>query len=383
MRLPGGRISAGALGAVTAAAQRYANGDVQLTSRGNLQLRGVATDARGAVAAGLVDAVVTAGLLPQPSHERVRNIVCSPCTGLLGGVADLRGLTRLLDEKLCAAGQLADLPGPFLMVLDDGSGDVVGLKADLGACAITADRVRLRVGALLVGPPMTHDEAANALIELATRFLPSTRAEGRTPPVWHVRELPLGGRELLPASWKVDPAPAGSRQPAPLGRLTQDDGQALLSVLVPLAVLTAAQATAVIEAARSGAGELIVTPWRTVLIPGMAPSRADQVASRLAEGGLELSANSPWRGITACTGAPRCAHGVGETRALAGSLADIRRTMLGPAAPVHVVGCERRCGSPTGLHTELLNVGAVVQISQGGNVVEVPRAAAAAAGARQ
>jgi len=382
LRLPGGRVSASALDAITAAAQRYANGDVQLTSRGNLQLRGVATDARGAVAAGLVDAVVTAGLLPQPSHERVRNIVCSPCTGLLGGLTDLRRLIQLLDEKLCAADDLADLPGPFLIVLDDGRGDVVGLKADLGVCAIAADRVRLRVGALLVGPTMSHDEAADALIELATRFLPFTRAPGRTPPVWHVRELPRGGRELLPASWQVDPVPPGSAQTVPSGRLTQDDGRSLLSVLAPLSVLTAVQAAAVIGAARSSAGELIVTPWRSVLIPGMPPSRAEEVASRLAEVGLELSANSPWRGITACTGAPRCAHGVGDTGALAASIADIRRSMLPPApAPVHVVGCERRCGSPSDLHTELLNLGATVQISQGGDVDVLPRASAAAAAA--
>ena len=156
----------------------------------------------------------------------------------------------------------------------------------------------------------------------------------------------------------------------------------MLSVLVPLALLTAAQVTAITGAARSGAGELIVTPWRSVLIPGMAPSQADEVASRLTEVGLELSAHSPWRGITACTGAPRCAHGVGETRVLAASIADIRRSTLLPApSPVHVVGCERRCGSPSGPHTELLNMGDTVQISRPGDVVVVPRASAAAAGA--
>jgi hypothetical protein len=51
---------------------------------------------------------------------------------------------------------------------------------------------------------------------------------------------------------------------------------------------------------------------------------------------------------------------------------------------VHVVGCERRCGSPTGPHTELLNIGATVRISQGGDVVVVPpeQAAAVVVGAR-
>jgi len=378
LRLPGGRLAAAALAAVSNAAQRYADGDVQLTSRGNLQLRGVATEENGAVAAGLVDEVVAAGFLPRPSHERVRNIVCSSLTGLLGGLADLRRLTCALDEKLCLRTDLADLPGPFLFVLDDGRADVVGFRADLGVCAVAPDRVRLRVGGFLVGPVLQHDAAADALIELATGFLPFTRGTGGRRQVWHVRELPSGGRELLPSSWQVDPAPPASG-PAPIGRLIQDDGRSLLSVLVPLAALTAEQAAALVSAARSGAGELIVTPWRGVLIPGLAPTQVGGLAGRLADMGLELSAESPWRGITACTGAPRCAHGLGETRALATSIAEARRSAGRPgSAAVHVVGCERRCGSPPGEHSELLNLGATVQISHGGDVVVVPREQASA-----
>jgi len=384
LRLPGGRLAAPALAAVSAAARLYADGDVQLTSRGNLQLRGVATDARGAIAAGLVDAVVEAGLLPQPSHERVRNIVCSPLTGLLGGLTDLGELTRSLDEKLCADDDLAELPGPFLFALDDGRGDVVGLKADLGLCAVNAESVRLRVGGFLAGPALLHEEAADVLIEVATRFLPFARGPAGTQPVWHVRELPLGGRELLPSSWEVEPAPPGSGQPAPTGRFIQDDGQSLLSVLVPLGLLTAAQVSALVGAAQTGVGELIVTPWRGVLVPGLEPARLDELAGRLTAVGLDSTAQSAWRGITACTGAPRCAHGLGETRALASAIADRRSADHPGPALVHVVGCERRCGSPAGPHTELLNLGARVQISQGGNVVVVPpeQAAAIVVGAR-
>jgi precorrin-3B synthase len=371
---------------ISAAAVRFADGEVQVTSRANVQLRGVAVDRNGAVAGALVDEVVAAGLLPRPSHERVRNIVCSPLTGLLGGLADLRGLTELLDEKFCAVDDLADLPGPFLFVLDDGRADVVGLGGDLGVCAADADEVRLRVGAFLVGPVLQRDVAAGALIELATRFLPFSRETAGTRPVWHVRELPLGGRELLPPSWQVEPVPPASGQSTPFGRLNQADGQALLSVLVPLGLLTAAQAAALVAAAQSGAGELIMTPWRGVLIPGLTPALVDELAGGLIEVGLELSTHSPWRGITACTGAPRCAHGLGETRPLAASIAEIRRSTAQPAnAPVHVVGCERRCGSPSGEHTEVLNLGATVRISQGGDVFVVPHAQAPAvvAGSRR
>ena len=140
------------LDAISAAAATFGDGDVQLTSRANLQLRAVATDPSGAVTAALVDEVVRAGLLPHPSHERVRNIVCSPLSGLSGGLADLRGLTREIDEKLCAAADLAELPGPFLFALDDGRGDLDAVPADLRVRAVDRQSVQILVGDAAIGP---------------------------------------------------------------------------------------------------------------------------------------------------------------------------------------------------------------------------------------
>ncbi len=113
----------GALRALSDAAIAYADGDVHLTSRGNLQLRGIGLDECGAVPAGLAEVVTAAGLLPSASHERVRNIVASPLSGLAGGLTDVRPLVRELDAGLCADPVLADLPGRFLFGLDDGRGD--------------------------------------------------------------------------------------------------------------------------------------------------------------------------------------------------------------------------------------------------------------------
>src|SRR6185436_12028003 len=79
VRLPGGMIEPGQLQALAHAATRYGSSAMELTSRGNIQIRGI-TDIDA-----LADAVATAGLLPSPTHERVRNIVASPLSGRLGG----------------------------------------------------------------------------------------------------------------------------------------------------------------------------------------------------------------------------------------------------------------------------------------------------------
>jgi precorrin-3B synthase len=58
--------------------------------------------------------------------------------------------------------------------------------------------------------------------------------------------------------------------------------------------------------------------------------------------GLVFDENSPWLGVSACTGSPGCARSAADVRAdAAGSLdAD-------SAVHRHFVGCERACGSPS------------------------------------
>ena len=82
IRLPGGVIGAAALRVVADCAQDLGDGRVHLTSRGNLQLRGLSRS--GALAARLADA----GLLPSATHERVRNVLASPLAGIACGAAD-------------------------------------------------------------------------------------------------------------------------------------------------------------------------------------------------------------------------------------------------------------------------------------------------------
>ena len=347
-------MSAESLLRLSRASTRFADGDLQLTSRANLQLRGVATAVSGAVSTALVDEVMSAGLLPHPRHERVRNIVASPLTGLLGGHADLRGLIAELDETLCADDDLTDLPGPFLFTLDDGRGDLDDVRADLGVRALDADTVSLRVGDLTAAPTPLG-AAANELIRLARAFL--VHAGGADDrPIWHVRELPLGGRELLPTGVEPDDQQAhdGGDRPV-LGLLRQIDGMSAVSVLVPLGVLGPEQCAAVVRMADSGTGQLVITPWRGLIIPGLSESDAEDALRQLAATGLVVEDESGWAGITACSGAPRCAQGQGDTRELAGRIA----AEPGPLTmlPVHVVGCGRRCGSPTTAHVEALVIG--------------------------
>jgi precorrin-3B synthase len=267
IRLVGGTLPTGALAALARAARLYGDGDLHLTGRANLQVRGV-PHVGGAVPEGLVDAVRRAGLLPSQAHDLVRNVMVSPLTGRIGGLADLRPLARELDALLLADPACAGLAGRFLFVLDDGRGDLAGRTSDLAAVALDAGSVQLRAGAGQWGPVVPVADAAGELHALTRRFL-ERRGDGPTA-AWHVDELdgpllPVRDERQVPDL----PAGAGRREP-PLGRLRQDDGRFVDHLAVPDGVLTPALVDEVLG--RAG-DEVVVTPWRSVLLPDLRGSR--------------------------------------------------------------------------------------------------------------
>ncbi|WP_306370547.1 nitrite reductase [Nocardiopsis sp. CC223A] len=252
LRLIGGRLPARSLTALAALAEEYGSGRVHVTGRANLQVRAL-PGRDGRLDPGVLGALEATGLLPSPSHELVRNVMASPLTGLSGGHADLRPVAAALDTALCSAPHRAALPGRFLFVLDDGRGDLVDRACDLGLTALDGSTAQLRVGDRH-GPTVRLDGAADALVRLADLFL-ERRGDGPTAP-WHVTELP----SALCAPQPPDPRLPAPAPPLPYGSLPGGARH----VPVPEEGLDRAAA----DALAAGGGDLVVTPWRGIVVPG-------------------------------------------------------------------------------------------------------------------
>ncbi|WP_433218592.1 precorrin-3B synthase [Dactylosporangium sp. CS-047395] len=315
VRLPGGRITGAQLRVLRTAAAELGDPALELTSRGNVQVRALRPGAERELAARLTDA----GLLPSATHERVRNIVASPLS------AAVRPLVAEFDALLCATPALAGLPGRFLATLDDGRGDVTALVGDVG---LHDSRL------ILSGVPTELHGGPPLLVRAAEAFLAERAAQESK--AWRLAELSDG------------PARVAARLGTTLGtfRIFGSDAPGpgihgeLAVLVVPLGLLTGAQ-----SAALTALEEIIVTPWRTVVVP--AAAMADAVAS-----GLAADPASPWAGVTACAGRPGCAKSLADVRA------DARAAVAaGTPEPAHWVGCERRCGAPKGRHVEMLATG--------------------------
>ncbi|MGK5692210.1 precorrin-3B synthase [Streptomyces sp. URMC 128] len=341
VRVPGGVLTVRQADALADAAERLGDGDLHLTSRGNVQLRGL-DDGCGGDLAGLLDA---AGLLPSRGHERARNIVASPLSGLDGrGALDVRPWLTALDAALCASEAAQDLSGRFLFALDDGRGDVAGLDADVTVRATADGGAHLALGAAGEALAVPVEEAARAALLAAETFLEAVRASGAR--VWRVEELALSDGELLDAVGRRLTA-GGIRHETRSRETGRTDGPPpgvvgdALSVHVPLGRLPADQWR---ELTRVTAGELRLTPWRGVVLPTRA-GHADESLARLAATGLVTDPHSPWLRVGACIGRPGCAKSQADVRTdAAGSLG-----ALGPhGLPLYWSGCERRCGHPRG-----------------------------------
>lgn len=245
LRLPGGHVTRSQLAATLGVAEEYGDGQLHLTTRGNLQLRGL--PGHGGLPGEVVAAIRGTGLLPHPAHELVRNVMASPLTGLHGGRADLRPVVAELDTRLCERSSLAQLPGRFLFVLDDGRGDLLDRPLDLGLVAVDQRYAQLRIGTRHWGPVVPLVESAGRLVGLARAFL-SVRGHGPQAP-WHVDELP-SHPEGQPRDRRTDV----SSDPTPYGAVT--DG--VEHVAVPGGVVARSTLADLPE-------RLVVTPWKSLV----------------------------------------------------------------------------------------------------------------------
>ncbi|MGJ6966599.1 precorrin-3B synthase [Streptosporangium sp. G11] len=366
VRVPGGRLTPFQLRELADAASAYGGGVIELTSRANVQVRGLGPESPDSgTGSGFAARMAEAGLLPSATHERVRNILASPLTGLDGltgldvaggtggtgrtnhaggGIADVTPLIGELDRRLCARPALAALPGRFMFALDDGRGDVAGLGADAGILPTGPDEAALILAGTDSGLRVPLGGAVTALLAAAEAFLDELSTRDVT--AWRISELPdgpsliavrvrtalgisgtapfepvrpraatlgpvgvVGSADVTGVGAGIEGNPGGGGR----GGTGGGDARVALGVAVPLGRLTSASARLLADAASGG--EIRLTPWRGVVLPGLDGAEVAGTAARLEAAGLIVDPGSPWIGVTACTGRPGCAKSLADVQA--------------------------------------------------------------------
>jgi precorrin-3B synthase len=336
----GGRLDAARVAGLADLAGRYGNGLIDVTSRANLQIRGVDEEGYRPLLDGLAQLLL---LDPDPTTERRRNILVTP----FWNVADeTQALAAELAEAL--AGSALDLPGKFGFAIDDGTSRVLaGNSADVRIERDRAGGLLVRPDGAKLGRAVARGEAVTCALALARWFLGSGGASGgRGRMAAHV-----AAGAALPETLRGDSEPAPIMAASRPGLYPQGAMVGVAFGLLPHASLHLL--------AESGHA-LRMTPWRMVLSEGNGKMPSAE--------GLITEPFDPALRVFACSGAPRCCQAHADTRALAAALAPRMPADKG----LHVSGCAKGCAHAGAAAITLVATSAGFDLVRNGSTRDEP-----------
>lgn len=318
---------------IAAAAQQFGNGMLDISSRANIQIRGVDAERHGELigalrALGLIDASADA--------ESRRNVLVTPFAD-----DEAMELSRTLEAALVSE-DAPQISGKFGFVVDTGKhpvlqeapGDIRLEQSSNGDLLLCAD-------GCASGRAVSADSAISEAMDLARYFVRKGGIEngrGRMGPY-------VQAGHALPEGFEVP---------------RQQTTDSILPGIYPQGALVAlafGQMRAETMAKLSELGPLRMTPWRMVLIESAQMPDLPEIIT---------TADDPLLRVTACTGSPRCGQALGETRGLARRLAPL----LPQDKHLHVSGCTKGCAHPRAAPLT------VVASAQGYNLIRAGSAAA-------
>jgi len=325
--------------ALAAAARRYGNGTIEISSRGSLQVRGLSSSS----AAAFSRAVAALGIAAADGIS----IIVDPLADDPDVRIDIVGLASTLRRAVADA-RLA--LAPKVCVILDGGGrlHLDGLSADLRLRAIgpaKTSRLHISVGGDAASATPLGLIAPAAAADILVRLLDVIASHGADARATDV--LRNGGGEAFRAA--VDGIEQASapppREPAEtIGRHPLRDGAAALGVALAFGHAHADALSRLAHVAGAyGARAVRPAPYRSLLLLGIARENADHVAAKIEREGFIVRADDPRRRVVACPGRPACASGLIAARALAGEIA---HRLPSSQDVVHISGCAKGCAHP-------------------------------------
>ncbi len=405
-----GRLTADQARAAARAAREGGNGLLDVTARGNLQIRGVTAESHARVVA-----ILAAAGLGDVRHDGgpQRLTLSAPLAGAgcLAVVAAVEAIGR----------EVTGLPAKTLVAVEDEGGGLGPVEADVWVRVIPDHLTRIKPA----GSPLPSGRGVGAIEDRArvTRFSVNRRAscweqDGRARlRTVHPHPYPSPTRERgsRACSWnrycpkkrsrsarvRAAPAPARPRHPVrPALARPYPAPTALATLLALLAALAASGArrmraipirsatpswpispsasapgerrvpaglhgrtllaelpfgrcdAALLDSLAAwsearGDGHLALTPSRGFAVTARDDEEAAALHDQAAKTGLIVDPADPRRAVAACPGAPACASGGTPAQGDAPRLAAAFAPWAGRGATAHVSGCPKGCASPS------------------------------------
>ena len=369
----------GELSQLARAAVRFGSGMLEVTSRGNLQIRGLTPGSTNDLAAA-----VEAADIPLRSGLAID-------TGPLAGIdaeeiADPLPLARELQQAVEAAGLVPRLAPKMSVVIDGGGAltmDDIIADVRLAADPTVAGQWRIAVGGAARGARPVGSAAETDVVSTVMALLRAIAAKGKFGRGRDLRDSDLNALSGIPplrfAAQASSRGSGGGRADGtvPVGRFPLGNATLAAAFALPFGQVDAHALIAFCAtASETGAEEIRLSPGRGLIVPGINATACFALESKAAALGFITSREDPRLRIAACAGAPFCASAHFSTRALGAEIA-AQAPQRFVSRILHISGCDKRCAEPPAPDFTLLGTdgGCLVLPGDGRNVSTVPAVA--------
>ena len=343
-------------------AREHGNGLIEITARGNLQLRGLTEASVPRLAEGLA----AAGIVPQTGVA----IEIPPLSGIdPSEIADATPVADALRKAIAAASLVL---APKLAIVVDGGGvlSLADMVADIRLDAVGAGW-RLSVGGDRRTARSVAVLAEDRVIAGAMTVAADLAAIG---PAARGRDLDAA---TLAAEFGVvsEPPPFAALSRHPLG-IHRIGGEDVLGIAPAYGQMQADKLAALVKGlVACGACEFRLAPHRTLLVRGLCGEGLAEAEACASREGFWCTDTAPGRSISICAGAAGCASARFDTHAAADAVVRDAGELLDGSVDVHISGCPKGCAHPARAAVTLCGTAAGVGLVLDGRAGDAPAAA--------
>jgi ferredoxin-nitrite reductase len=375
LRMPNSILKHWQFSGIADLAESYGGGYTHVTTRANIQIRDILPKHSVALIEGIQDI----GLCSRGSGaDNIRNVTGTPTAGIdpqelidtrpyarewhyhILNDRSLTGLPRKFNVAFDGAGKIAVLEETndiaFSAVeVRDGFGVEPGIWFRLGVGGITGHKDFAKETGIIVKPDeatMVADAIVRVFIDTGDR---TNRLKARLKYVLDgigvdkfmtTVEERLGRKLVRAPAEAIAPRPQFDRM-AHIGVHQQkQEGLNWIGVVLPLGKLTGDQMRGLAKIAQDlGDGEIRLTVWQNLLIPGVRDQNVTLASAAIEQLGLAVTASQIRAGLIACTGNAGCKFAASDTKRHAAEIGDWCEARVNVDTPlnIHLTGCHHSC----------------------------------------
>ncbi|MGO7211354.1 precorrin-3B synthase [Rhizobium ruizarguesonis] len=336
LRPAGGALTPSQFASLARSAAVHGNGILEITARGNLQIRGLRAENVGQLAADIDAAGITV-----PDGPAIET---SPLHGIdpeeISDAAAMEMTLRHALHDLLASARLA----PKLSLVVDGGGSfgLAAVSADIRIVAQSHTDWVVAINGdgetampVAIGSAETAISAVGEILSLLTALGQGRRTRDIDPALLRARFPAMDGIQFNPSRAAGIPL-AGAHRLA--------DGKTILGVRPEFGQMRASDLIALLDLAKArGATAIRLAPGRGFFLIGLSADTVPAMQIDAAGHGFSIQPSENSEHIAACAGAGACGSAFYETRTLARRLIAAAPALFDGSLTLHLSGCAKGC----------------------------------------